>query len=113
MKGKNLKPSIMLQYPQNKKFLDAVKKLSVRHNIDLSEILSIAQNTESKNRMDVNDLNHLQNNIGIPLGIYLSKKEVCKGLVNNTVFQNSLISIANSNYSFQKLDHYPNFIWSY
>lgn len=103
----------MPQHQQNKKFLDAAQKLAVRHNIDLSEILSIARNIEAKNRMGVNDLNYLQNKIGIPLVIQISKKDVCKGLVNNIVFQNSLISVANCNYSFEKLDHFPNFIWSY
>lgn len=103
---------IMYQFEQNNAFLDAAIKLSAKHNVKVSEILSVAKKTEENKRMTTEDLLRLQNEIGIPLGLKISKREVSEGSADCNKFQESIISIANQEYTFEKLDCYPNFIWA-
>ncbi|AZB23618.1 hypothetical protein EG339_02760 [Chryseobacterium bernardetii] len=89
-------------FERNKDFLKAVEITAIKHNVYLSEILTLAENIEIKDRMDYDDFHLLQNVIGIPFGFYVPKNDIVEGLVTNEKFLSTMIEISNNDYSFNK-----------
>jgi hypothetical protein len=95
-------------FERNKDFLKAVEIIAIKHNVYLSEILTVAENIEKKDSMDHDDFHQLHNVIGIPLGFYFPQKEIVEGLVINEKFLSTMIEISKNDYSFTKYEFSPN-----
>ncbi|AZA91152.1 Uncharacterised protein [Chryseobacterium nakagawai] len=90
-------------FERNKDFLKAVEIIAIKHNVYLSEILTVAEKIEKKDRMDYDDFHQLHKVIGIPFGFYVPQNEIVEGLVTNEKFLSTIIEISKNDYSFAKL----------